>query len=432
MMGQYRIPYNRSSISLNIPDDNVHYYIDLDLPDSGKSKKESLSEAIQNSKSGSLDDFVQNKRVGLIIEDATRDVPLEDLLEVSGSALKKASSITVFIATGTHDGDNDGNRELIDYVLKSQNKFGFTLEKIVVNDCDEDAFYRAGTTSSEKNDIFVHEDSRSADVFLVFSDMKNHYFAGYSNPIKNFMPGICNYPTTERNHALALDDNSSFGRHPLHPDPDRRNNPLATDMWEAYQLIANDRPTYVLATITKKRNILWSGAGLIREVMEKGILEVDRLMSMEVSEADKLIVSCGGYPNDESLYTAQRALELSKYGVKTGGDILFLAGCADGLGPQKSIKNFFEPLTDDIDSILTKLSDTYVMYSHKTYKFAKLIDQMSRIYLMSELSSELVQKIHLFPTDDPQILINQWLTQNPKVSIGIVTDGNKLALYNKA
>jgi nickel-dependent lactate racemase len=188
----------------------------------------------------------------------------------------------------------------------------------------------------------------------------------------------------------------------------------------------------VLATITKKRNILWSGAGLIREVMEKGILEVDRLMSMEVSEADKLIVSCGGYPNDESLYTAQRALELSKYGVKTGGDILFLAGCADGLGPQKSIKNFFEPLTDDIDSILTKLSDTYVMYSHKTYKFAKLIDQMSRIYLMSELSSELVQKIHLFPTDDPQILINQWLTQNPKVSIGIVTDGNKLALYNKA
>jgi nickel-dependent lactate racemase len=227
MMGQYRIPYNRSSISLNIPDDNVHYYIDLDLPDSGKSKKESLSEAIQNSKSGSLDDFVQNKRVGLIIEDATRDVPLEDLLEVSGSALKKASSITVFIATGTHDGDNDGNRELIDYVLKSQNKFGFTLEKIVVNDCDEDAFYRAGTTSSEKNDIFVHEDSRSADVFLVFSDMKNHYFAGYSNPIKNFMPGICNYPTTERNHALALDDNSSFGRHPLHPDPDRRNNPLA-------------------------------------------------------------------------------------------------------------------------------------------------------------------------------------------------------------
>ena len=82
--------------------------------------------------------------------------------------------------------------------------------------------------------------------------MKNHYFAGYSNPIKNFVPGICNYSTAECNHALALRDESTFGQHPLHPDPRRRDNPLAKDMWEAYKIICAGRPVYVLATISKK------------------------------------------------------------------------------------------------------------------------------------------------------------------------------------
>ena len=48
--------------------------------------------------------------------------------------------------------------------------------------------------------------------------MKTHYFAGYSNPIKNFVPGICAFETTEKNHSLALHPHSSFGLHPWHSD----------------------------------------------------------------------------------------------------------------------------------------------------------------------------------------------------------------------
>jgi nickel-dependent lactate racemase len=300
-----------------------------------------------------------------------------------------------------------------------------------MNDCHADTFYLAGTTTGIKNQIYVHRDSKDVDVFVVFSDMKNHYFAGYSNAIKNFMPGICNYQSTEKNHALALDDHSTFGYHPLHPDPERRYNPLAIDMQEAYQMITDGRPAYVVATISKKENILWCDAGLLEEVIVKGIKEVDRMMSMKVKKADKLIVSCGGYPNDESLYTAQRALELSKNGVKDNGEILFFAGCADGLGPEKSVKNFFEPLQADIETILSKLHDKYIMYAHKTYKFARLINRMKRISLVSELPGEIVERIHLFPETQPQALIDKWLKENPSTSIGIITDGNKLALHGE-
>lgn len=431
MTRKYQIPYDKSSVSLNIPETNVQYSIDIELPALGMSNFDILSKAIDQSESISFEEFVSGKRVGLIIEDSTRDVPLDDLLDVSGPVLHKAQSVIVFVATGTHDGNNEEDRANIERIKASQEKFSYPLENIIVNDCHEDAFYLAGITSGINNEIFVHKDSQNIDVFLVFSDMKNHYFAGYSNPIKNFIPGICNYSTAEYNHSLALKDESTFGHHPLHPDPQRRNNPLAKDMQEAYQIICAGRPTYVLATISKKGNILWGGAGLLERVTEDGIREVDRIMSREVLPADKLVVSCGGYPNDESLYTAQRALELSKRGVKRGGDILFLAGCMNGLGPEKSINNFFNPLKEDITEILSKLSGKYVMYSHKTYKFAQLIQDMNQIFLKSHLPSEQVRKIHLFPVENPQTIIDDWIKEDPQTTIGLVSDGNKLALHEK-
>jgi len=430
-MPQYQIPYHKSSLSIEIPEKNVHYYIDLESPEYEKSNKDFLVETIHQSESISLEDFVVDKRVGMIVEDSTRDVPLKDLLENSCPALKKAKSVRVFVATGTHNGDNEADREIVNLIKTCQKNLDFPLENIIVNNCHEDSFYQAGITSGIHNEIFVHNESRDMDVFLVFSDMKNHYFAGYSNPIKNFIPGICNYSTAEQNHALALKDESTFGHHPLHPDPQRRKNPLAKDMWEAYQLICAGRPTYVLATISKKGKILWSGAGLLEGITQQGIREVDQTMSREVVPTDKLIVSCGGYPNDESLYTAQRALELSKRGIKTDGEILFLAGCVNGLGPEKSVNNFFIPLTEDITQILSKLNQKYIMYSHKTYKFANLIQQMNQIFIKSELPPEQIRKIHLYPVTNAQSVINRWIKDDPQTSIGIVTDGNKVALHEK-
>ena len=427
----YQLPYHISGLSIKIPERNVQYYVDLENPYTGKSNTDILTEALKKTESVILEEFVSNQRVGLIVEDVTRDIPLKDLLDVVSPFLPKAKSVTAFIATGTHDGNNEGNKNIIHLIKASTDKSGFLLENIIINNCHEDSFYPAGITSGNQNEIFVHNESRNMDVFVVFSDMKNHYFAGYSNPVKNFIPGICNYSTAERNHALALKDESTFGHHPLHPNPQRRDNPLAKDMWEAYQLVCAGRPTFVLATISKKGKILWANAGHLKNVTEKGILEVDRMMSREVTPADRLIVSSGGYPNDESLYTAQRALELSKFGIKKGGEILFLAGCQNGLGPEKSITNFYEPLTEDIPKILSKLDQKYIMYSHKTYKFAKLIKQMNKIYMLSELSDPALRKIHLFPVKNAQKIVDGWIKDDPQTSIGIVTEGNKIALHAK-
>jgi nickel-dependent lactate racemase len=260
--------------------------------------------------------------------------------------------------------------------------------------------------------------------------MKNHYFAGYSNAIKNFVPGICAYQTVERNHALSLRPESTFGHHPLHPDVTRRANPLAQDMWEAYQLVVNNRPVFVFATISMQQSLLWAGAGLLESTTSEGIRQVDNLMSVHIPVADKLIVSCGGYPNDESLYSAQRALELSKNGIRPGGEILFLAGCRNGIGPEKSIRNFYNPLKLPIPVVLQQYDQKYVMYAHKTYKFAQLISQMQAIHVVSRLSDLEIKDIHLSPCRDAQDLVDLWIDQDPTTRISIITEGNKYAVYS--
>ena len=429
MVKTYPIPFHTTSIDLRIPEENVNHFINLVSEEVGDDNIAKLKSALANSADEALSHWVENKRVAFIVEDATREVPIDDLFQVVMSELKTAKSIKVFIATGTHEGENDENYKIVTQLKKYAQKFSVPIEKIVIHDCQSDAFHLAGVTQSHKNKVYVNAESQDADIFFVLSDMKNHYFAGYSNALKNFLPGICKYESIERNHALALKEESTFGHHPLHPDPKRRDNPLAQDIWEGFLLITQKHPAYILATTSKHKKILWAEAGLLERVTKNGIKQVDTRMSIEVNVADKMIVSCGGYPNDESLYTAQRALELTKNGVKEGGEILFIAGCANGIGPKKSIKNFYDPLKKDLRQILSEYRNKYVMYVHKTYKFAALIQKMNQILIHSKLADNIIKDIHLHPISDPQSVVDRWLEDNPDTRINIFTQGNKLAVY---
>jgi nickel-dependent lactate racemase len=425
-MAHYELPYHKKTIDLDIPEKNVLYYRNITSMESETDNLKKLREALRINP---LEKHIQGRRVCLIVEDATREVPLKDLLDATARPLQSASEINVIIATGTHEGENKGNYEIVESVKKTAVKNNWHIKNVTIHNCHSGNFLYMGQTKKYKNKIYANPEIENAEVFVTYSDMKNHYFAGYSNPLKNFLPGVCAYETVERNHALALLDASTFGHHPLHPDEKRRDNPLALDIWEGYKLIVGRRPVYVLTTITQKNQILWSSAGLLTDMLPQGIRMVDQLMSINIKKADYLIVSCGGYPNDESLYSAQRGLELSKNAVKKGGEILFLAACANGIGPQRSIENFYLPLKKRIDKILRCDVNEYKMYLHKTYKFARLIKQTKMIYVKSTLENKQISDIHLAPVDNAQKVVDFWLSQRKDCTINILTQGNKVAVH---
>jgi len=429
MRKSYVFRYGTEKIEITLPEKNVLTQIEVPDTNNNSSQNSLIETAIRNPiDSPPLKEFVKNRKVVILAEDSTRDVPTQLILEKISKNLSLAKSVKLIICTGTHSPNSEGNQFLANQISKIFENGSIESFELLVHDSKNPPFASYGS-SSFGNEFLVNPAVTDADAYLVLSDMKNHYFAGYSNLLKNFIPGVCAFETVEKNHAMALNKKSTFGKHPWHPDPNRRDNPLANEMLEGYQKIVQNRPVWALVSITKNRRVIWCQAGEPKRMVEDGIRKVDATMSKTVVPADVLIISCGGYPNDESIYTAQRALELNQDAVKSGGKIIFLAECRNGIGPESAKHNFYNILTNELPEVLKTIERKYIMYSHKAYKFAMMMTRFSFIGLKSAIDDDTVEGIHIVPIKDTQKLINSWLSSNSDLTFNLIDDGNKIAVY---
>jgi len=397
--------YGHGLVSLQIPEKNIAQIIRPWQDDSNTDNETLVQQAMA---SGHIDRFqedIAGRRLCVLLDDGTREDAFEEMFEKIFAVLRASSFVRFLISTGTHNPDTPQNDKIIARIEKAAREAGISQFDIHAHDCDCDNFTNIGSTS-RGTDIICNNLVDDADVFLVLSDVKVHYFAGYSNPIKNFVPGICAFRTAEQNHSLALDDNSTFGIHPWHSDSSRRNNPLAADQLEGMKLIVKDRPVYALIAITTSRQIRWAGFGPVKAVSREAFSIVDQRNTHTVEPVGRLIVSPGGMPNDIDLYIAQRALELTKNAVTDGAEILFLAACPNGIGEEKTMENFYNRLILPIEEVLKSIERDYKLYSHKPYKFAQMIRHLRRIWVHSQIPGHLLEAAHLFPTQEPQAVVD--------------------------
>jgi len=193
--------------------------------------------------------------------------------------------------------------------------------------------------------------------------------------------------------------------HPLHPDPSRRDNPLAQDILEAAELIRGGRPAFVLASVWSPGGVLWSAAGEMRQVTVEGIRKVDEVASR------------------------QRGLELARNVISEGAEVLLAAACPKGVAPTaRARENFFDRLAAPLDEVLGSLEERYVLYSHKAYKFASLLKKLGRVYMFTELDEKTVSAAHMSKVRSPQRVVDEWLKGSDE-PILIVDEANRLALY---
>jgi len=417
--------YGRGKLALEIPEQNILAYRQPNFfaADSTSSNQKILLDAINDFGILRISPIFAGRQVGVIIDVST---PQTELLAVMLPFLRSARFVQFLIATDGDEPNASGNRQIIDPIHAMIADFDFPDYDIHANDREKDEFVEIGRTA-RGTPVQVNERSAKCDIFLVISDMQNHEFAGYTNPLRNFLPGICSLETRTRNESLALDERSTFGTHPFHPAPQRRNNPLADDVWEGVQIILRRRPVLALTVISFRGQLQWAKIGALVEATRAGIQKVDELMSFSLPPADYMIVSPGGYPDDESLYTAQRALELTKNAITPNGEVLFLAHCENGVGPQ----HFYDALTKPLPEILKRIANDDKLDSPKAYKFAQTIQQLRAIHVHSSLPNEIIESIHFHPCAEPQALVNQWLAKNPQAKISVFDGANKPAIYAK-
>lgn len=418
--------YGTGVVSLRVPDRNVQQIIRPWQGEQTRDAAASLRETM-GSEAGAFRDEVAGKRVCVLLDDGTRDEPLADVLPPLCGVLRGTASVQFLICTGTHTADTPKNRQIGREVEKATRAAGLAVTRIHVHDCQADKFIDVGRTPRGTH-VRVNALAEEAEVFLVVSDVKVHYFAGYSNPVKNFLPGISAFRTVEQNHSLALLDESTHGSHPWHPDPARKDNPLAEDQVQGMELIARGRPIYALAMISAGERLIWARFGPVRDVSAESFAVTDERNIQAVAPASRLVVSPGGLSNDEDLYTAQRALELTRAAVADGGEVLFLAACPNGIGAAHTLANFYNRLTAPLEEVIQSIRQDYVLYSHKPYKFALMIRRLRRIWMHTQIADDLVEAAHLYPTPDPQAVVDGWLAEQPEAKILFIDGANKVAL----
>jgi len=424
--------YGRGTVAVRIPQHNIGQIIRPWGYERKRDNHSVIASAISDASGGigKLHEQIADAHVCILLSDGTRDMPLSDILpEICQPAV--SSRFTQFlICTGTHNPNTPENRNIVELTHKIARQVGIRNFDIAIHNCQDEQFANSGRTK-RGTPVLFNARAEKADVFIVLSDMKYHYFAGYSNPIKNFVPGICAYSTAENNHSLALDERSQFGMHPWHPRKKQRANPLAEDMLEAMQMILDGRAVYAFVTITAGKQIQWARFGKARAVTSEAMSVIDKRNLRRVAPTDRLIVSPGGFPQDESLYTCQRALELTADAVKDNGEILFISECVNGIGSELTLENFYKTLTTPVDSILKSAQAEYKLFSHKPYKFARMIKRLRRIWVYSAIPGPLLERAHLFPTSDPNDVVDGWLSENSAVKINIVDGASNIAICNR-
>ena len=229
------VSYGSGMIGLDIPKERlagVYSPLGAEYPSVA-----GLEEAVKDS---GIHKFCNGKRVCALLEDETRGTDMQKkYTEAMMPFLAGARHVSVIIATGTHEPLSDGNMNIALGIGKQleENKIE---HRVAINDCRESRFTYYGMTKSG-TPVWFNAEADDAEVLLLPSTMKPHYFAGYSSPIKNIMPGVAGHSTIVQNHSLALEADSTFGRHPLHPDEKRRTNPIAEAMLEAAEAFLKGR-----------------------------------------------------------------------------------------------------------------------------------------------------------------------------------------------
>ncbi|MFX1244028.1 MAG: lactate racemase domain-containing protein [Promethearchaeota archaeon] len=431
-MAQLKLRYGQGLIQLHIPDKNLGEIVQPRKQQATQQISDTIRKALETPIGITLEETITDRRVCVLIEDGTRAEPHEVIVAELARLLSPAKDLTFIITTGSHEPNSARNQEIIQAIELSCQKNRLNKFRVITHDALTSRCKHVGTTS-RGTEVRVNEHVMDMEAFVVAADMKNHYFAGYSNVIKNFLPGLCDFATIEANHSLALEPESTFGRHPFHPDSFRRTNPVAEDMLEAMNLIIGSRPGFMLGTVTSGPYILWAGSGAFEQVTAKGIDIIDESSAFSVPAADHIIVSPGGFPQDESLYNAQRGLELTKNAVQDNGEVLLLAECPKGIAPTLKAREFFyDYLIKPLPEMMTAIKTQYRLYTHKSWKFGELIQRLSRIWLYTALDQKQVETAHLHYTPNPQDLINTWIENNTDATIHVFHEANKIAVYARS
>jgi lactate racemase len=384
MNRKIQLPYGDTFVELEVPEDKlIGVFEPRSLPPAADSMAE-LRRALANPVNAPrLREKAKGARsVVIVVEDATRPVPVALLLDAVMEELQAAGIapgiIKVLVATGLH---RAATQKELDTAL------GRWKGILAINSHDAknpDGLVHLGKTSLG-TDISVNRTFMESEFKILTGDVEYHQFVGYGGGNKGVYPGLADAEAIRTNHSRMDLPGTGSGR--------IEGNPVRVEIDEVGRMARVDYNLSV--AMDAQHHIVAARAGDPFLSFKEACRVIDDMYLVEVPRRAELVIdSPGGHPKDIDFYQSQKAMEEATLVVKPGGNVLTIARCDEGSG-----SSLFEQWMDESfgpEEIVSRIRENFIMGGHKAYQIAREV-QRARLHLYSQLPPGKVRAWMMYP-----------------------------------
>lgn len=338
--------------------------------------------------SKTFEEIIQpNETVLIVVPDATRKVACGQIVNLLVRRLIANGTmpfeINIIFANGIHRKVTEAEQReiLTPFIAQRIKTFNHNARDLV-------QFLRLGETS-DGIPIELNRKLNEYDHTIIIGGINFHYFAGFTGGRKLICPGLGSSRTISGTHKLAFNC-ETFNRREGVGVGKLKANPVH----EAFiNVVEKMPPTFAINTIVNdKGELLDLFCGDWKTSHEKACKTYAETHTIKIEEKrDCVIVSCGGFPHDLNMIQAHKALEIAAYACKTGGKIIFLAECKNGLG-RKDFLKWFE--AKDSHKLAENLCEKYQVNGQTAWSLLKKAERFN-IKIITNLVQEVTDKMRL-------------------------------------
>jgi nickel-dependent lactate racemase len=352
------------------------------------------------------------KRITILVPDATRRIPLPEILPRLIAALSRAGvreqAVTVLVACGTHPpADSETLAALVGPLPEGV--------RVLQHDaCKPSLLVEVGRLVTGEP-VRIHRDAAEADFLVIVSSVAHHYFAGFTGGPKLVFPGVAGYEEIQANHRKVLDFTvTPPRRHPGCEPGVLAGNPVAEEIATAASLRAPDFALLLVAGA--KGHAAWAAGGTLEVAFPLACEQVRAWFEVTAGPFRRMVVSAGGFPSDHTLIQAHKALDAACRFAEPDAEVLFAAACDGGAGSPDMAPFLADPRPA---AIIARLAARYVQYGHTTLRLVEKTARY-RVAMVTDLDGELVARLGMSRVPDAQAVLDRWREEAPHEAVGVM------------